>query len=88
MANPVKSSDAKSVILPKQAGGLGGENARGEVAACPTGLGEADQTLITPQPSSGGTPATGAVSPSPPPAPGEGVSEQQVQQASRDKAGA
>jgi hypothetical protein len=41
------------------AGGLGGENARGEVAGCPTGLGDPEQAVVTQQPGGGGAPATG-----------------------------
>jgi len=54
---------------------LAGENARGEVAGCPTGLGNAEQPQTTQRSGGGGAPTTGAVDVSVPPSPGEGVKD-------------
>jgi hypothetical protein len=80
MSEQAKPAPAAQVPdpLPKHAGGLGGENARGEVAGCPTGLADSEQAEITRQPGGGGAPTTGAVDPSAPPSPGEGVTEKQI----------
>jgi len=43
----------------RPAGGLGGENARGETAGCPTGLSDPDQVVVPQQPGGGDAPATG-----------------------------
>jgi hypothetical protein len=42
----------------KQAGGLEGENARGETAGCPTGLADPEQAIVTQQPGGAGAPGT------------------------------
>ena len=73
--------------VPKQPGGLGGENARGEPAGCPTGLADSEQAQIVQQPGEGGAPGTGAADPSVPPSPGEGVPDKQLREAGRDPAG-
>jgi len=67
--------------------GLGGENARGEPAGCPTGLAESDQAQSAQQPGGGGAPGTGAADPSASPSPGEGVTEKQVEASGLDGAG-
>ncbi len=64
--------------VPHQAGGLGGTNPRHETAACPTGLADSEQEIAAQQPGGGGAPTTGA-DPTPAAAPGEGVTEKQVE---------
>src|SRR5206468_4841234 len=61
---------------------LAGENPRGEVAGCPTGLANSEQAQQPQQPGGGGAPGTGNVLPAksqPDYAPGEGISQQQQQ---------
>jgi hypothetical protein len=71
----------------KPVGGLGGENARGEPAGCPTGLADPEQARVTQLPGGGGTPGTRSADPSVPASPGEGVSEKQDKESSRGGAG-
>lgn len=80
MSEQDKAVPAPDLPLPadEPAGGLGGENTRGEAAGCPTGLADADQASVTQAPGGAGAPNTGA-SPAVPYAPGEGVTEEQVQ---------
>ena len=54
---------------------LGGENARGEAAGCPTGLADSGE----------GVPGTGAANPSVPFSLGEGISEEQPKRPRRKK---
>jgi hypothetical protein len=65
-------------------GGLDGSNPRGETAACPTGLGDAEQQVVPQRAGGGGAPGTGTADPSVPPSPGEGVTEEQVQRSGLD----
>ncbi len=50
----------KPVPEVRQPGGLGGEGVRGEVAACPTGMADPEQAVVTQQPGGGGAPGTGS----------------------------
>jgi len=63
---------------------LGGENVRGEVLGCPTGLADHEQVQQVQRPGGGGAPGTGTGEPgSPPYSPGEGVTEEQMKQSGR-----
>jgi hypothetical protein len=86
MSKYTKKTNPSTSIPPeeKQVGGPGGENARGEVAGCPTGLGEADQATLAQQPGGGGAPGTGAANPSVPGSPGEAVTEDQIERSGFD----
>jgi hypothetical protein len=65
----------------RQPGGLDGSGVRGEVTACPTGLTDDQQAAVV-RPGGGGAPGTGATAPA---SPGEGVTEEQVQESGLDK---
>jgi hypothetical protein len=69
--------------IPHQPGGLGGINPRHETAGCPTGLADSEQEIVVQQPGGGGAPGTGA-GPTPAASPGEGVTEEQVEQSGLD----
>ena len=62
---------------------LSGDNPRGEVAGCPTGLGNIDQANQAQRPGGGGAPGTGEAEGGIPYSPGEGVNEEQAE--GRDK---
>jgi hypothetical protein len=61
---------------------LGGENVRGEVAGCPTGLTDPEQAQAAQQPGGGGAPGTGE-EPVVPFSPGEGVTEEQAERSEK-----
>lgn len=63
---------------------LGGENVRGEVAGCPTGLPLQGQVEAVQQPGGGGAPGTGA-STAVPISPGEGITEEEQQRAQEER---
>ena len=63
---------------------LGGENARGETAGCPTGLADSPQGQQPQQSGGGGAPGTGA-DPSVPLSPGEGIPEKQPKRPRKKK---
>jgi hypothetical protein len=71
---------AKSVKTPSQT--LGGENARGEVAGCPTGLVDPEQAQAAQQPGGGGAPGTGEEHVVPF-SPGEGVTEEEAERSEK-----
>jgi hypothetical protein len=54
---------------------LEGDNVRGEVAGCPTGLADGEQAQQAQRSGGGGAPGTGAQAPAH--APGEGITEEQ-----------
>ena len=62
---------------------VGGGNPRHEVAACPTGMSDAAQEIAAQQ-EGGGTPNTGTPDLSVASAPGEGVTEEQVERSGLD----
>jgi hypothetical protein len=61
---------------------IGGGNPRHEVAGCPTGVTDAAREIAAQQ--GGGAPETATSNPSVPPAPGEGVTEEQVERSGLD----
>jgi len=80
MSRPKKPPSAADLNDPgaRRPGGLGGENARGEPAGCPTGLAGTEPVIVAQPPGGGVSPGA---DPSVPLSPGEGVTEEQAEKA-------